>query len=311
MQEPGDALAPETVFTFLAVNDVDFPHLGDEHTFSQNLLSRHEFAMRTKKSKSAPVGVIAKVLRVLECLDQFPAGLQLREVAAKTRINKSTVHRFLTHLEAEAYLFRDQEGTYMLGPKLVRLGNGVNAHATLSKIARPVLEKLRKVSDETVNLAVLDGFSILYLDVLESRHTFRLVSEVGMRRELHCTSLGRAIFANLDDERRKEEIFASIRTVTSRAKLEKELRLTRERGYSLDDEEAVAGARCIGAAIFAADGTVAGAISVSGPVSRVSKERLPFFQAEIGKAAREISSRLGYRAKKTALEARVKRPTRL
>ncbi len=118
----------------------------------------------------------------------------------------------------------------------------------------------------------------------------------------HCTSLGKAILANLEDDRRKVEIFASIRTVTSRAKLEKELRLTRERGYSLDDEEAEAGARCIGAAIFAADGTVAGAISVSGPVSRVSKQRLPFFQAEIGKAAREISSRLGYRAKKTALK---------
>jgi DNA-binding IclR family transcriptional regulator len=267
-------------------------------------------AMRTKKSKSAPVGVIAKVLRVLECLDQYPAGLQLREVAAKTKINKSTVHRFLTHLEAEAYLFRDQEGTYMLGPKLVRLGSGINVHGSLSKIARPVLEELRKVSDETVNLAVLDGFSVLYLDVLESQHTFRLVSEVGMRRELHCTSLGKAILANLDDERRKEEIFASIRTVTSRAKLEKELRLTRERGYSLDDEEAEAGARCIGAAIFAADGTVVGAISVSGPVSRVSKERVPFFQAEIGKAAREISSCLGYRAKKAALEARAKRRTR-
>jgi DNA-binding IclR family transcriptional regulator len=267
-------------------------------------------AMRTKKSKSAPVGVIAKVLRILECLDQYPAGLQLREVAAKTKINKSTVHRFLTHLEAEAYLFRDQEGTYMLGPKLVRLGSGINVHGSLSKIARPVLEELRKVSDETVNLAVLDGFSVLYLDVLESQHTFRLVSEVGMRRELHCTSLGKAILANLDDERRKEEIFASIRTVTSRAKLEKELRLTRERGYSLDDEEAEAGARCIGAAIFAADGTVVGAISVSGPVSRVSKERVPFFQAEIGKAAREISSCLGYRAKKAALEPRGKPPSR-
>ena len=266
--------------------------------------------MRTKKSKSAPVGVIGKVLRILECLDQFPAGLQLREIAAKTGINKSTVHRFLTHLEAEAYLFRDQEGTYMLGQKLVRLGNGVNVQGSLSKIARPVLEKLRKVSDETVNLAVLDGFSVLYLDVLESRHTFRLVSEIGMRRELHCTSLGKAILANLDDEHRKEEIFASIQIVTSRAKLEKELRLTQERGYSLDDEEAEAGARCIGAAIFGADGRVVGAISVSGPVSRVSKERLPFFQAEIGKAAREISSLLGYRAKKTALEAQVKRPTR-
>jgi IclR family KDG regulon transcriptional repressor len=267
--------------------------------------------MRTRKSKSAPVGVIGKVLRVLELLDQSPAGLQLKEVAAKTGINKSTVHRFLTHLEAEAYLFRDVEGTYMLGPKLVRLGSGVNFQATLCNISRPTLEKLRKTTDETVNLAILDGFSILYLDVLESFHTFRLVSQIGMRRTLYCTSLGKAILANMDDERRKEEIFASIqfdphtsRTLTSVARLKKDLIQTREQGFSLDDEEAVVGARCIGAAIYGSDGKVVGAISVSGPISRVSKERLPFFSSEISKAAHEISWRLGYRPPKKERQSR-------
>jgi DNA-binding IclR family transcriptional regulator len=267
--------------------------------------------MRTRKSKSAPVGVIGKVLRVLELLDQSPAGLQLKEVAAKTGINKSTVHRFLTHLEAEAYLFRDAEGTYMLGPKLVRLGSGVNFQATLCNISRPILEKLRKTTDETVNLAMLDGFSVLYLDVLESFHTFRLVSQIGMRRTLYCTSLGKAILANMDDERRKEEIFASIqfdahtaRTLTSIARLKKDLIQTREQGFSLDDEEAVVGARCIGAAIYGSDGKVVGAISVSGPISRVSKERLPFFSSEISKAAHEISWRLGYRPPKKERQSR-------
>jgi IclR family KDG regulon transcriptional repressor len=261
--------------------------------------------MRTKKSKSAPVGVIGKVLRILELLDQFPAGLQLKDVAAKTGINKSTVHRFLSHLEAEAYLFRDLEGTYMLGPRLVRLGSGVNFQATLRKVSRPTLEKLWKITDETVNLAVLDGSHVLYLDVLESLHTFRLVSQVGARRALYCTSLGKAILANMDDERRKEETFASIqfnpdtaRTLTSIARLKKDLIQTHERGYSLDDEEAVIGARCIGAAIYGADGKVVGAISVSGPVSRVSRERLPFFSAQICQAAHEISWRLGYRPPK-------------
>jgi DNA-binding IclR family transcriptional regulator len=261
--------------------------------------------MRTKKSKAAPVGVIGKVLRVLELLDQSAAGLPLKDIAAKTGINKSTVHRFLTHLEAEAYLFRDDEGTYMLGPKLVRLGSGVNFQGTLRSICRPTLERLRQTTGETVNLAVLDGPSILYLDVLESPHNFRLVSQVGMRRALYCTSLGKAILANLCDERRKEEIFASIeftadttRTFTSIARLKKDLAHTLEQGFSLDDEEVVVGARCVGAAIFGPDGKVLGAISVSGPISRVSKERVPFYSTEICGAAREISSRLGYRSPK-------------
>jgi IclR family KDG regulon transcriptional repressor len=274
--------------------------------------------MRTKKSKSAPVGVIGKVLRILELLDQSPAGLQLKDVAAKTAMNKSTVHRFLSHLEAEAYLFRDAAGNYMLGPKLVRLGSGVNFQATIVNIARPTLERLREATDETVNLAVLDGSSVLYLDVLESLHTFRLVSQIGMRRQLHCTSLGKAILARIDDDRRKEEIFASIqftqetaKSVTTVARLKRELAQTRKQGYSLDDEEAVVGARCIGAAISGSDGKVLGAISVSGPISRVSKARLPFFSAEICKAAREISWRLGYRVPKTERRGReLKKPAR-
>jgi DNA-binding IclR family transcriptional regulator len=263
--------------------------------------------VRTKKFKSAPVGVIGKVLRILELLDQSPAGLPLKDLAAKTGLNKSTVHRFVSHLEAEAYLFRDVEGSYMLGPKLVRLGSGVSFQATLCNICRPTLEKLQKVTDETVNLAILDGSNILYLDVLESLHTFRLVSRVGMRRALYCTSLGKAILANMDDERRKEEIFASIqfkpntaRTFTNIARLKRDLIQTRLQGFSIDDEEAEGGARCIGAAIRGADGKVIAGISVSGPVSRVSKERLPFFCAEICKAAREISWRLGYRVPKGA-----------
>lgn len=261
--------------------------------------------MRTRKSKSAPVGVIGKVLRILELLDQSPHGLQLREISAKTGMNKSTVHRFLSHLEAEGYLFRDAAGTYMLGPKLARMGSGVTFQTTLCKICRPSLENLRAATDETVNLAVLDGLEIINLDVLESQNTFRLVFPVGARHSVHCTALGKAILAYLEDGQRQEEILSSTkfvsftpRTITSIARLRKDLINIREQGFSLDDEEAMIGARCVGAAIFDAAGKVVGAISISGPVTRVAKERLPFFTAEVCKAAREISSRLGYRAAK-------------
>ena len=77
-------------------------------------------------------------MRVLELLDLSPHGLQLSEIAAKTGMNKSTVHRFLSHLETEGYLFRDAVGTYMLGPKLARMGSGVSFQTTLCKICRPL-----------------------------------------------------------------------------------------------------------------------------------------------------------------------------
>ena len=255
--------------------------------------------IRTRKSKSAPVGVIGKVLRVLELLDRSPAGLQLREITAKTGMNKSTVHRFLSHLDTEGYLFRDATGTYMLSPKLARLGNGATFQMTLTRICRPTLERLRTSTDETVNLAILDGLDVLYLDVLETQHTFRLVSQAGMRRPAYCTSLGKAILANMEDEQRKE-IYSSIllapntpRTLTSISRLKRDLLQIKEQGFSLDDEEAVTGARCIGAPIFGDGAKIVGSISVSGPVVRITRDRIPFFSAEVRKAAREISFRLG------------------
>jgi len=259
--------------------------------------------MRSKEMKFTPVGVIAKVLNVLELLDRAPGGLQLKDVAERTGINKSTAYRFLSHLEGEGYLFRDIAGNYMVGPKLTRMGQGASSQATLSKICRPVLENLRKITCETINLAVLDGSDILYIDVLETFHTFRLVSEVGMRRPFYSTALGKAILANMEDTAGREELCSSIHferttphTITSVAKLKKQFAMIQKQGFSLDDEEAVIGVRCLGAAFLGADGQVAGGISISGPVVRITNDRLTAFSKEICKAAREISWNLGNRA---------------
>jgi len=269
--------------------------------------------MRSRKIKSAPVGVIGKLLAVLELLDQSPGGLQLREISERTGINKSTAHRLVSHLEAEDYLFRDALGTYMVGPKLTRLGSGGSFQATLAKLCRPVLENLRKITGETINLGVLDGADVLYIDVLETHHTFRLVSGVGTRRPFYCTSLGKAILANVEDEQKKENLFSSIhfeastpRTINGISRLKKQLTVIRKVGYSLDDEEAVAGIRCLGAAIRDREGEVVGAISVSGPVVRLTTDKLPLFSQELCKAAREISWMLGSSDFKSSSKSRSK-----
>src|SRR5216117_2027405 len=121
--------------------------------------------IRARESKSAPVGVVGKVLRILEALDASTTGLQLREISQQTSLNKSTAYRFLAHLESEGYLFRDDAGAYVIGPKLARLGSGINYEETLRKISRPVLHKLWQITGETTNLAILEGHEVLYLDV--------------------------------------------------------------------------------------------------------------------------------------------------
>src|SRR5262249_50365152 len=212
--------------------------------------------IRARESKSAPVGVVAKVLRILEALDRSPAGLQLREIALQTGINKSTAYRFLAHLENEDYLFRDNGGAYIVGPKLARLGSGVSFHATLRKVSRPVLTWIGQSTKETVNLGVLEGHEVLYLDVMESSHSFRMVSQPGMRRPLSCTALGKAILAFLPNEQR-EEILPALTyehftqyTISNEARLRKELARIAQQGYAIDNQETNLGAICVAAPIL-------------------------------------------------------------
>src|SRR5882672_12684545 len=263
------------------------------------LRSGRKFAMiRARQSKSAPVGVVGKVLRILEALDAAPSGLQLREIAQQTGVNKSTAYRFVAHLESDGYLLRDGDGVYIVGPKLARLGAGIAYHATLRKIGRPILAALSNETKETVNLAILEGHDVLYLDVIESPHSFRMASQPGMHRPLSCTALGKALLAFLPKEQR-EEIFpaltfdrATSHSITSLARLKKELTRIARRGYALDDQEAELGARCVAAPVLDTGEKVVAAISLSGPVTRVSRARVPAFALAIKKAARTISAQL-------------------
>jgi DNA-binding IclR family transcriptional regulator len=267
--------------------------------------------MRPRESKSAPVGVVTKVLRILETLHEAPAGLQLKDVAQQTAINKSTAYRFLAHLEHEGYVFRDSSGAYAIGVRLARLALGTSYQTTLRKISRPILQQLWRATGETVNLAVMDGREVLYLDVMESSHTFRLVSQVGIRRPVYCTALGKVMLAFIPEEE-QQYFFQGMsferftpHTLKNAAQLRKEFIAIRQRGYSIDNEEAYLGSRCIGAPIFEASGKIAAAVSVSGPTTRVTRERVSTFAAAARSAARAVSRSLGYAALDKPTESKV------
>ena len=255
----------------------------------------------SRKTTITPVGVVGKVLRILELLDRSPAGLQLKDIARLTGLNKSTAHRFLKHLEGEEYLFRDDAGAYMVGPRLVRFGSGVSYQAMLSRISRSCGGAALEIDWRDGKISrLLREQEILYVDVIESLHTFRLVSQVGSRRPLSCTSLGKAMLAAMPLEQRELLLptlrfeGATPRSITTVARLRKDLTQITNLGYALDDEEAVLGARCVGAAILDANGKVAGGISVSGPTTRINKTNLVLIAKTVKRAAFEISNRLGF-----------------
>jgi DNA-binding IclR family transcriptional regulator len=256
---------------------------------------------RVTKSRpgSAPVGVISKVLLILEALQGSSAGLGLKAICDLTGIHKSTAHRFLKHLEREGYLLRTEAGAYLIGPRLSQMSARGNQGATLQAVARPILWELWKSTQETVNLAVLDQGTVLYVDVIESPHEFRLSSRVGTRRSLHVTALGKALAAFLPAEAR-ENVLSTItfqkstdRTIMNLLQFRQELEKIRRQGYAVDDEEAVQGARCVSAPILNSESEPIAAVSVSGPVTRVSPNQVAGLAGAVTSAARSISAAMG------------------
>lgn len=251
-------------------------------------------------SRAAPVGVISKVLLILEALQGSSAGLGLKAICDLTGIHKSTAHRFLKHLERERYLIRTEAGAYLIGPRLSQMSTRGSQSATLQSVARPFLGELWKSTQETVNLAILDQGTVLYVDVIESPHEFRFSSRVGTRRSLHVTALGKALAAFLPAELR-ENILSSItfqpatpHTILNLLQFREELQKIREQGYAVDDEEAVQGARCVSAPILNSANEAIAAVSVSGPVTRVGPNQVAGLAGAVSSAAHAISAAMGF-----------------
>jgi len=243
--------------------------------------------------------VLKKALRILELVQASGSGLNANEIAQKADISRSTAYRLLSHLEREAYVARTVRGVYKIGMKLVRLASRADSQSALQEAARPVLGKLLEAAGETVNLAVLDGDQVLYIDVIESVHDFRLVSKIGMRRPIYSTALGKALAAFLRPRERQDIVaFMSfqpltLHTITGRAAFETELEKVRCQGYAVDNEETVPGARCVGAPILNSREEPVAALSIAGPTTRVSEDKIASLAGAVKRAAVQISNYLG------------------
>jgi len=253
-----------------------------------------------KRVETTAVGVISKVFKILEAIQGSPSGLTLKPICDVTGVHKSTAHRFLKHLEHDGYLIRTETGAYLIGPKFSQLSVRANHRATLQAVARPILWELWKSTRETVNLATLDQGMVLYIEVIESPHEFRLASRVGSRRSLHATALGKALASFLPEEQREKVLSAiqfqpvTANTIMNLVQFREELDIVRKQGYAVDEEETTLGARCVGAPILGAGQEVIAAVSVSGPITRISPNQVPLLAGAVMSAARAISAAMGF-----------------
>jgi IclR family KDG regulon transcriptional repressor len=244
---------------------------------------------------------VSHVIRILEAL-RNGAALTVTELARQLKLAKSSAYEILATLVAEGFVEKDQAtNRYQLGLRILELAYSVRHNSELARAAQPLLKKLNKEIDETVQLTVLDGDEILYLDGCESSKQLRTFFNLGEHAPLYCTALGKAILAFLPPKE-IERIIKSTKltpftanTLTRGESLLKELAKTAQRGYSVDNREHEEDVRCIGAPIFNRAGEVFASISISGPAHRLPEKNDGRIARSLIETAREISHRLGYK----------------
>lgn len=232
------------------------------------------------------VRAVHRVCDILDLLQNRPGRVSLAEVAETTGLPKSSVLRYLATLEARRYVQRDPAtGDYDIG--LALLPRQAQRFEILRQRVRPLLERLHDAFDETINLGILDGTRVYYLESIESSRGVRLAQPRGHRDPIHSTALGKAIAAQLPSEQVSailtEEGMESrtSRTITRADAYFAELAQVRQDGYALDDTENDPDGRCLAVAL-AGTGS---AVSLSAPASRFVVDRV----AEVAQAVRETA----------------------
>lgn len=224
-----------------------------------------------KQEKQEPyvVDSLKRALFVLDEVAERGHAVTLAEIVREAALPKSTVYRYLRTFVASGYLTYDSEtDTYDVGARFLTVARAAEVLERLRRAARPEIERIANLFGRTVNLGVLERGSVVYLDMVETRQYPEVKARIGTRHPVHATALGKAILAYLPEEQLSHWLDQplgeqTIRTITDRAKLGRELDLVASRGYAIDTEENEDGAMCAGVPIISRTGYPIAAISLT------------------------------------------------
>jgi len=240
-----------------------------------------------------------KALRVLEAVAASSHPVSLSDVAQALALDKSTTYRMLNTLAGAGYVVRDDASKrYSLSYKVVMLSRNLLAENETSRLSRQVLEELTAVTGETVYLNVLDGFQTVVIQKVKGSQLVAVDFQIGDRSELHSTSIGKALLA-FQDVRFIEEVIAAglpkraANTITDPQAFRQEMQRIRSQGYAIDNREFSDNMRCIAAPVFEHGGRVRMGISISGPDTRFTLDKLEELKGPLLEAAWSLSERLG------------------
>ena len=242
---------------------------------------------------------VSRALRAIELIGE--AGeLGVTELGRRLGVHKATASRLAATLAEHGFVQRDPDSDrYRLGFRLVALAGAAMADLDLVRAARPVVEDLAERTRETVNVGVLSGDEVIYLDQASGARSIVSVSWVGRRTPLHATAAGKVLLAFADQAERDRLLRGALaaltpRTIVDRRALAEQLGTVRERGYAQTFEELELGLNAIAAPIRGAGRRVVAALSVSGPAFRVRPEDVARLGRLVMDAATAASRRLGF-----------------
>lgn len=213
--------------------------------------------------------VLGRVDSIIGAFDSTEGAVSLHELTERTGLPKSTVHRIVDQLVDIGWVEREVGG-YRIGMRLFEIGGLASRRSRLTDLAFPHLHALSVETRLAVQMAILDGLDVVYLERIPMKG-FRLPTRQGGRQPAHCTALGKAMLA-FDDETAAELLRHDLPARTSRTLTAPELRLELERiaecGLAYDHQESYEGLACVAAPIRGS-GRAIGAVSVTGPVNRI------------------------------------------
>lgn len=273
-------------------------------------ISSGEVTAPPKPRGESKVNSVDRALVILEYLGTQTKEVGVRELGQAIGLSKSSVHRILQTLRARGFVkWNADNARYSLGMRAFEVGCGILRSMEAHAVAKPLLEQLVANLGETGFLGVLDDTELVIIDKIDGRRSVRISADIGARRPLHATAIGKALLASLDrnDSERiitqKPLARFTKNTIIDPEALRQELEKIRRQGYAEANEEVEEGLYSVGAALFNYSGRPVAAISLAVPKmgqQPVQKDRL--IKAVI-QAAQDISAKMGYsgRPKSTPL----------
>lgn len=249
----------------------------------------------TSTQKQSIIFSAQKLIDILEIIAEAKSSKTVNDVVDICGMSRPNAYRYLMTLQNNGYVLQNDDGSYHLGPKLLYLAKQYLNQFNWLQAAQDIMKELSQTSNETVHMGILDETEIVYMARVDSPQSIRMFSEIGSRNPVHCTAMGKALLAFMDNNLR-ESILSQIdlepktkNTITDVNELRNELEIIKKNGYAIDDIENEDGVRCIGTVINNAYGQAVCALSISGPAFRLNLENLKDLSVPLMDAAKRIS----------------------